>query len=655
MAVKYKNIFSPVQINTLTLKNRIVMPPMIFGFGVPYGMDTDKRIEMYARRARGGAAMLIVGPYFSPRPIDAPPNLVAKVPALSPYWDHNMRIHFMVEAVQANGSRICASLSSTPMLWLNKALQLRHDKLDMDSWEHSVLESLDVCNDLSTAEVEDNIAEFGMCASQIKQAGFDAIEINFSYLPDYFSLARFNKRKDKYHYSDEPDQRYRYHKDLLNATRSAVGSDFPIMTMWDIDNFRPEWRTLEDSRIMAPKIEQWGGDSIRTRSGNSIDVHYDISPQYLPIGHTAYLADAMKKVVGIPVIANGKLTDPDFAENLISNGKADLISIGRGLIADPDLPNKWRAGKEDRVRKCIYCCVGCYGNSVRFPSRGSRCSVNPLFGNEEHFKSLNRSQKKVLIIGGGPAGMSAALTAAQKGCDVILCEKSRELGAGGEFYLSTLPPNKEENLFIPEYYKREFVDLDNIQVRLNTEVDVERVLQEDPDVVIIATGGKPLVPNILGVTDTSVVSYMDILTDKHPTDKQYIIVGGGQVGCETAHYLANLGKQVTLLEMLPALLSGVNRATKNCLLQELDKSNVQSITGAKVTEISNKKVRYLKKDTEDTVAGDKIVLATGTQSENSLYFSLLDKIVDLRLIGDAKEPRQIMNAVIEGFYTAYYI
>jgi NADPH-dependent 2,4-dienoyl-CoA reductase/sulfur reductase-like enzyme len=453
------------------------------------------------------------------------------------------------------------------------------------------------------------------------------------------------------------DGRLRFVQELIQATRSEVGKDFPLLLIIDADQFMEGWRTIEDTKIFAKKFEEWGIDAIRCRGGTSINMEYDCITQYFPKGAIAYLAAEVKKVVNIPVTANGKLGDPDVAEKILEDGDADFISMGRPLLADPDLPNKIGTGQADRVRKCVSCNIGCLGNLLLDPGRPLRCTVNPLLGNEEKFKEIGLAakKKKVVIVGGGPGGMSAALTAAQRGHDVVLFEKTGKLGGGGHFKQACIPPFKQENLYIPEYYEREFNELNNLRVCLNSEVYPEKVMAESPDAVIIATGGSALVPDLPGVDSPNVITYEDALLERKPVGKHAIILGGGSVGCEVGNFLLSKGVRVTILEMLPKLANTVNHATRNSLMGELTKGGAEIITGVRVTSISGNKVNCVKDGKESSVEGDTIVLALGAKPETELYDDLRELVFALHLIGDAKEPRLIMHAVREGFYAAYYL
>lgn len=646
---KYERLFSPAKINTLTLKNRIIMPPMGTFMNHLSGETSDKLIEMFARRARGGAAMLITEPLFTEKPPDDFESL--RQINLHPRSFSNPKLYEWVEAVQVYGCRMCASLSPLPQKWLLQ--QMKGGPSRMDELEISAYRGLGVFNKLTTGQIEGYIDEFSKVAGEIKAIGFDAIEINFAFFCDYFVLEMFNKRDDKY--GGDSKGRLRFNQELIEATRQAVGVDFPIMLMIDADQFTEGWRTIEDTKVLAREFEQWSIDAIRCRGGTSIAMEYDCIPQYLPKGAIAHLAAEVKKVVNIPVIANGKLSDPDVAEKLLEEGKADFISIARGLLADPDLPNKIRTGQVDRVRRCIFCNIGCLGYLMKEPLRSFRCTVNPLLGNEEKFKEIipAAKKKKVVVVGGGPGGMSAALTAAHRGHEVVMFEKTDKLGGGGQFRLACIPPFKDELFYIPEYYHREFAELNNFNVRFNTEATVDKIMNEKPDAVIIATGSTAAVSNLPGADSPQVITYQDVLCDRNRAGDSVVIIGGGSVGCETALYLLKKGVRVTILEILPRLADKVNHATRNCLMRELTNGGAEMIPGARVTSISMNKVKYEKDGKEADVQADTIVVALGAKAENQIYEQLRELIFDLHLIGDAREPREIIDAVREGFYVAY--
>jgi 2,4-dienoyl-CoA reductase-like NADH-dependent reductase (Old Yellow Enzyme family)/thioredoxin reductase len=650
---KYEHLFLPGKINALTLRNRIIMPPMGTFMNHLSGETPEKLIEMFARRARGGAAMLITEPLFSEKQPDDVESL--RMINLNPRSFNNPKMWEWVEAVQVHDCRFCVGLTPLPQKWMLRQMQQAVSETRMDEFEAMAYQGLGIFNKLSTAEVEGHLEEFFKVAGELKALGVDAIEINFAFFCDYFLLEHFNKRTDKY--GGDFDGRMRFIKELIQGTRQAVGKSFPIMLMLDADQFTPGWRTIEETKVLAKLFEQWGIDAIRCRGGTSIQMQYDCVPYYLPKGAVAHLAAEVKQVVNIPVVANGRLSDPDVAEKLLAEGKADFISIARGLLADPDLPNKVRAGKADRVRKCISCNIGCLGNLMLVPIRQFRCTVNPLLGLEEKYReiALAVNKKKVVVVGAGPGGMAAALTAAQRGHEVVLFEKADRLGGGGQFSLACIPPFKEELFYIPEYYEREFMEFDNIKCCFKTEATAEQVSKEKPDAVIIATGSTALIPQIPGAADGNALTYEEVLWQQKPVGASAVIIGGSEVGCETALYLLKQGVKVTILEMLPRVVPKMNAATRNCLVKELTDGGAAMIAGALVSAIGPGKVTYTKDGKEESVEAEAMVLAIGAKPVDGLYTSLRGAVDNLYVIGDARAPRDIMHAVREGFFTAYYI
>jgi 2,4-dienoyl-CoA reductase (NADPH2) len=647
----FEKLFSPGQIGGLELRNRILMPPMGTGMMDLSGEPNNKLIELFARRARGGAAMLITEPLFTEIPTGPEKDIPLPIISAQIVGTGKPRLFEWAEAVQVHDSRICAGLSPLPTRWL--MARMSDITKRMDQLEGEVFKGLGVFNHLTTEDVQRHISNFVKGALNLQALGYDAIEINFSMFCDYFTLAIFNKRTDQYGYSEENG--LRFVRELIQETRKALGPSYPIMLMLDADQFTPGWRTLGDTENMAPKLEAWGVDAIRCRAGTSVQMQWDTIPAYLPKGAIAYLAAGVKKKVKIPVVANGRLSDPLVAEKVLAEGQADFVSIGRGLLADPDLPNKLRSGRPNRVRKCLSCNTGCMSNLMVHPMRPFRCAVNPILGTEEKFRDLGMAQnkKKVVVAGGGPGGMSAALTALRRGHQVVLFEKERKLGSGGYFRLACIPPFKQENLYLSEYYENEFKDFPNLKLKLNTEATAARILTEKPDAVIIATGAVWQRPVIAGGDSPACASFEDILLERRINGAEIAIVGGGATGCEVAHFLLARGKKVTILEELPRLADEVVHPNRNCLMEELTKAGAVMLTSARVTSISGKTVYYLKEGIEQNLLADVIVFATGSKPSHPLYDEIREHVAEAHVIGDAKKPRQIMEAISEGFHTAW--
>lgn len=648
----FERLLSPGRIGNIELRNRILMPPMGTGMMDLSGEPNDKLIELFARRARGGAAMLITEPIFTEVPVGSEKDIPLPIITTQIVGTGKPRLYEWAEAVQVHGCRICAGLSPLPTRWLMS--RMANITKRMDQLEEDVFKGLGVFNKLTTEDVQRHIQTFVKGAKHLQSLGYDAIEINFAMFCDYFSLEIFNKRTDQYGFNND-EKGLRFARELIQETRKALGAGYPIMLMLDADQYTPGWRTLQDTLAMAPKFEEWGVDAIRCRAGTSIQMQWDTIPAYLPKGAIAHLAAGVKKVVHIPVVANGRLNDPEVAEKILAEGQADFISIGRGLLADPDLPLKLQSGQVDRVRKCLSCNIGCMSNLMVHPMRPFRCSVNPLLGNEEKFREIGVAQKKkkVAVVGGGPGGLSAALTAARRGHQVVLFEKERKLGAGGCFRLACIPPFKQENLYLVEYYEREFQELPNLKVKLNTEATPENIIALKPDAVIIATGAVWAPPEIPGTDSPYCVSFEDVLLERKNVGTEVVIVGGGAVGCEVAHFLLQKRKAVTILEMLGRLADEVVHPNRNCLMEELTKNGATMIPGARVTSIEGKTVSYIKDGQEHKLQADTVVLATGLKPYAPLYEKLRGRVAQLHLVGDAKSPRQFLEAVSEGFYTGW--
>ncbi len=669
--MNYERLFSPIKVNGMTLKNRIMFPPMAMHMDHCSGEFSQETIGIFERFARGGAAMLVTNTMFPllvehrptladmaihQRPILVAPDRIDMRKQLSrvawvptePTPALNSKMYNFVEGVHVNGSKICAAMSSNPMGWA-----LKNYDPDDDRYQ-----GFGLFNKITVGEIEATIEEYAITCCELAGMGFDAIEMNFSYFPDYFAHPAFNKRTDKYG-PETLETRLQYHKELIQATRREVGPNFPLMSIIDVDHYGAKgWSTTAETQEICKKFQEWGIDAVRARGGGSVMVHYDIAPMYIPHGVNIPLSAALKDVLTIPVAVSTRMDDPEMAEMVLAEGKADIVSIGRGLIADPDLPNKWAAGRPDRVRKCIACNVGCFGNLTMLPRRPSRCTVNPYFAHESRLPDkLGPAQqsRKVVIVGAGPAGMSAALTAAQRGHNVVLLEKAAALGGGGQFQLATIAPYKDTINRIPDYYGKEFAELPNLSVKLGVTADADMVMGEKPDAVIVATGGKPLGCPIPGSDGARVVDYAQALSRGKSLGEHVVVVGGGHIGCETAHTLLALGKKVTILEMLYRIADQVEIATRNCIIKELTDGGAEMIPGATVNSISDAGVAYTKDGVETVCPADNVVLATGSAPVDDLASALRGSVVDLRVVGDAKEPRQVIHAVSEGFYAAYHL
>jgi 2,4-dienoyl-CoA reductase (NADPH2) len=416
-----------------------------------------------------------------------------------------------------------------------------------------------------------------------------------------------------------------------------------------------------------------GADAIQRNRG----WHETRVPQItmgLPRGGFAYLAQGIKQAVAIPVMACNRINDPVLADQILRDGQADLIGFARGLIADPELPNKARQGRFDEINYCIACNQGCF--DPIFEGRPQTCLVNARAGAEGKLAlEPASSKKKVMVIGGGPAGMEAARVAALRGHQVSLYEKSGTLG--GQLPLAAAPPGRAEFLAFVRYLEGQMKKL-NVAVHLRTEATLRHVEMEKPDALILATGAEPAVPDIQGIHRPNVILAWDVLSGEADTGKEVVIIGGGAVGLETGLLLARKGtidadtlyflmfnqaeapesiqtllyrglKKITVLEMLKRVGQDIGRSTRWSILQDLSRLGVRSLTKARAKEITDRGVMIEREGREELIPADTVVLATGSKAANHLYDQIQGRVKEIHVIGDAKSPRKALEAVAEGF------
>jgi 2,4-dienoyl-CoA reductase (NADPH2) len=501
---------------------------------------------------------------------------------------------------------------------------------------------------LSVAEIQQIVDEYSEGIRRSREAGFDAVEVHVGVgsILNQFISPLTNKRTDPYGGSLE--NRMRIILEILDNSRKKTGQDYTFMCRMSADEFMDDGHTLEDSKIVARMLEAAGVNCLNVQAGWH-ESSIPLVQMCVPRGAFVYLAEAIKKVVNIPVIAAYRINDPILAEQILKEGKADLVGMCRALIADPDLPNKAKNGQYDDICRCIACCR-CLAGSLVPNGTPVECSVNARAGREAEYSiEAANKRKNVLIIGGGPAGMEAARIAALRGHQVSLWEKNR--GLGGQLLLASVPPDKGEINTLREYFIKQ-MDKMGVQVKLGVNVTTEAVVESHADVVIVATGAVPRVIDIPGVKGNNVVTALEVLAGRKEISERVIIVGGGMVGCETALFLAKQSRQVTILEMLDRVGYDLERVNRWVIMSKLRQTGVKMETRAKVVEITNKGVRAVRGEVVDFFQGDTVVLAVGMRPNNELARELRGKVAELHVIGDCSEPRRIAEAIKEGFCVA---
>ncbi len=667
--MEFPYLFSPIKINNMELKNRIVMTAMHLGY-TPEGEVTDRLIDFYTLRAKGGVGLIIVGGCS----IDEYGGMSSMICIRDDQYIPGLKR--LTESVKNSGVKIAAQLYQAGRYTHSAMIGGR--KPFSASAVRSKLTG-EIPRPLELEEIPGVQDKFAEAAVRAKESGFDAVEIlgSAGYLISQFLSPLTNLREDEYGGSLE--NRMRFGLEVVEKVRKAVGPDYPVLVRLAGNDFMEGGNTNRESKIFASEVEKVGVDFFNITGG----WHETRIPQLtmsVPRQAYVYLAQGIKAAVSVPVLASNRINDPHTGEEILRNGQADLVTMARALIADPDLPNKARDGKSDLIYHCIACNQGCF-DSV-FQMRPVTCTVNPRAGMEGELKSVPALEpKKVLVIGGGPAGMKAACTAAERGHDVTLIEKERTLG--GQMLLNRLIPQRQEMVTAPADLASNLKAL-NIEILLNKEADAALIKDMAPDVVVVATGAKPIQPDIPGVDGQNVVQAWGVLAGGVGVGKNVVILGGNAVGLETALYLANQGtlspevlhflmanraesmetltellnkgnKSVTVVEMIKKAGKDIGLTTRWTVMAELKRLGVTIMTGTKATGVRPDGLEIEREDGSDFLPADTIVIAAGSRSENRLADEIEKLVPEVYMIGDAKDPRKALDAIREGYLTGLEI
>ena len=649
---QFQKLFSPITLGSLELSNRFVVPPMASNLAHEDGTVSQALIDYWVARAKGGWGLLIVE-FTAIDPL-------GKVGPCHPcLWSNKFIVGLkkLTDAVHKYGARIAIQLSHTGRQTTQKILGIPGAQPVSASPIPCPLDR-EVPRELSSGEVYELIEKFGDASVWARDAGFDAVEIHgaHGYLLAQFMSTYSNKRIDEF--GGSLHNRMRFPIEVIHNIRRKIGPSFPLMFRMSGEEKVPGGRTLDESRAIARMIEEAGIDAIDVSVGVSGSSQYIIAPSALPPGFLLSSSQEIKKSVSVPVIAVGRINHPLLAEDAIESGKADLIAWGRPSLADPELPNKVAAGKLDDICPCIACLQGCT-RSFPLPFKplsklGVTCLVNPFCGREGEMQiKPAMKRKKIIIVGGGPAGLEAAWVTAARGHAVTVYEKNSTLG--GQYRIAAIPPFKQDISSALSYYIH-MGKKHGVNFKMGTEATAKQVIAQNPDAVIIATGSEPIIPDIRGIKGNRLATAWDILEGKKQPGNRVLIVGGGMVGCEVADFLGEHLHEVTLIEMLSEIAMDVPLAAGYFLRRRLEEYGVQIETKTSVIEFLEDGALVNRGGKELRLEGfDTIVLALGTQSVNSLKEQLEKKISELYVIGDALAPRLAINAIEEGARVALKI
>jgi 2,4-dienoyl-CoA reductase (NADPH2) len=630
------SLFQSIDIGKLQLKNSIVFLAAATEFS-DNGFVDRREIGYMAARAGGGAGLLTTGMLI--------PSPMGSIPLNVIYDDKFIpNLHQLTGAAHKDGAKIAAQVG-IQYFWA------RDEGAPIEEVSPSGIATRRNSSPraLTTDEVHRIIDAYGEAVRRARDAGFDAVEImcGIGYLIARFLSPLTNRRTDEY--GGSLDNRMRFMLEIIASSKGKVGDDYPLICRICADDFMEGGQRLDESRQVAVALEQAGVHCLNVGAGWH-ECRTPLVYMSVPRGNFVYLAEEIKKVVKIPVIAGYRINDPILADEIVAGGKADLVGMARALIADPDLPYKAREGRFDDIRPCIAC--GYCLDSVLLAAPMA-CAVNPEAGRETELSIAPAKQvRKVHVIGGGPAGMEAATVAAQRGHDVTLFEKSAKLG--GNLLMAAVPSYKWEVKTLIKYMDTQ-LQKSGAKVILETEADEATIARGNPDAVIVATGAQPAVPDIPGVDRGNVATALEVLAGEKEVGDRVVVVGGGQVGCETAEHLAERGMQVTILEMLPRLGSDIGLTTRWVIMQRLQQAGIATEAGARVIEIGDNGVKAERDGSIESFEADSVVLAAGLTPENELAQRLKGKIAEVHCIGDCAEVQKIANAIEAGFRIAIEI
>ncbi|MBQ1400669.1 MAG: FAD-dependent oxidoreductase [Lachnospiraceae bacterium] len=660
--MKYEKLFTPVKIGKLELPNRYAMAPMgPLGLGDCEGGWNQRGVDYYTRRAQGGVGLIITGVTFSDCEVEKPsfPN--------TPNSTYNP-VQFvrtsreMTERVHAYGSKIFLQMSGGFGRVTIPTNLGEFPPVSASEIPHRWLDKM--CRELTVDEIHGIVESFGKGAFNAKRAGFDGVEIHAvheGYLIDQFAISFFNQRTDEYGGSLE--NRLRFAKEIREEIAKTCGWDFPVAMRYSLKSMVKDWRKgalpgeefeekgrdIEEGIEAAQLLEKYGYDALDVDAGTYDAWWWNHPPMYMPKAPYREFAKIVKDHVKVPVLMAGRVDDPDLALACLEEGTCDIISMGRPLLADPDIVKKIRTGRLAQIRPCISCQEGCMGRIQTYSL--INCAVNAQTGKERSAALAPITKKKrVLVVGGGPAGCEAARVLAERGHEPVLYEKNARLG--GNLIPGGAPDFKEDDIALADWYAAELARL-GVEVHLNTEADAETVRAGGFDAVIVATGSRPKrFP--LG-DDEHVYAAEEVLLGQKDPGERVVVVGAGLVGCELALDLAMKGKKVTIVEALDKVMAvngPICSANKEMLEELLPFHGIGIQCSAKVTGFADGVLTAEVGGAVKEYPADSVVLCVGYRSENSLYQELKYEVDDLYLLGDAAKVSNIMYAVWDAYEVA---
>ncbi len=632
----FSKLFEPIEIGPMVVKNRVMLPAMATCFATADCFVTDQMIRYYAKRAEGGVGLIIVEAAC----IDDPMGRGIPHQLCIDDDKYIAGLGKLAEAVHSYGGKVAIQLHHAgPNTHLEGAQPVGPSPVPLAHRIH------EIPRELSKAEIKTIVKKYARGALIAQKAGFDAVELlcAHGYLLNRFLSPHANKRTDEYGGSGE--KRIRILEEIVASIKTKVGKNLPILCKVPGDDYVEGGIEVQESIAISNRLKEIGVNGLTITGGSSEAKYTHIAPMGVPRGWQAHLAQQVRQKVDLPIAAMGKISTPEVAEKILKEGKVDLVAIGRALIADPEWVVKMERKKVDQIIPCISCnhCL----DRIVDEGKALRCSVNPLTGREYDTRVVPASRsRKVLVVGGGPAGMQASIVAASRGHKVVLLEKSDQLG--GQLLLAAMPPDKEEITPFTNYLRGQLEEK-KVDIRLNTKGTREVVESLKPEVVISATGTLPLIPPIPGVDLENVVSAWEALSHPEQVAEKVVVIGGGMVGCEVGSFLSERGKKVTLVEQLEDVGLDIGPSLRKFAVRRLREVGAIIMTKALARGITKEGVLVEENGKTMVLAADTVVLAMGARSDRELLEGLEAAKVEVHAIGDCVVPRRIVQATSQGF------
>ena len=649
---KYQNIFNPLTVKNMTIKNRIVMTPMGTNYGEQNGEMSFLHMDYYEQRAKGGVGLIIV----ENASVDSPQGSNGTTQLRIDHDNYIPRLFKLCETVHSHGACIAVQINHAGASALSS-------RINMQPVSASNLPSKkggEIPRPLQKEEITAIVKKYGEAARRAQAAGFDAVEIHagHSYLISQFLSPTTNNRTDEFGVSKE--NRARFAKMVMDEVRSQVGPMFPIMIRISADELVEGGNTLEDTLELLEYFAE-EADIIDVSAGLTGSIQYQIDANYLKDGWRSFMAKAVKEKFNKPVITTGNIRNPKIAEKILEDGDADLIGMGRGLIAEPEWVNKVESGREDELRKCISCNIGCAGHRIGI-NRPIRCTINPAINIGEGYKKEKiKNSCNVVVIGGGTAGLEAACTAAEVGCTTFLIEKKDVLG-GLAHEISKIP-DKNRLADFPNYLINRASKLNNLFVFKNREADIKFIDSLNPNIIVNATGSNPLLPPIKGLKEamekenSKVASIKEMIENipNYPEDmtgKKVVVIGGGAVGLDVVEFFAPRNAKISIVEMQPVIGKDLDPVTKVQTSTLIEKHDVLELTNTALLEVKDNSFIVRRDGKEEELEFDYGFVCLGMRANAPVLESLRENFdsskVEIVNIGDSVRARRIIEGVQEG-------